>query len=89
MGAWVTCEATCNAILTGAAVDGSTTLPMRAVRRTLNGPMRMRMRIKLPARARAGIADDRVIPVRLRLKAAIGTHVVVVRRTIRVGITHP
>jgi hypothetical protein len=88
VGAWVTCEATCNALLTGAAVDGSKSLPMRAVRRKLNGPMRMRMRIKLPAKARAAIADDRIIPVRLRLRATMGTHVVTVRRTIRVGHTH-
>ena len=46
------------------------------------------MRIRLPAKARAAIADGRAVAVRLRLKATMGTYVVVARRTIRVGRTH-
>jgi hypothetical protein len=88
VGAWVTCETRCTTLLSGSAVDRSTTLPMRAVRRTLGGPVRVRMRIRLPAKARAAVADDRAVAVRLRLKATMGTYVVVVRRTIRVGPTH-
>jgi hypothetical protein len=88
VGAWVTCEKRCATLLSGSAVDGSKTLPMRAVRRSLSGPVRVRMRIRLPAQARAAIADDRAVAVRLRLKATMATYTVVVRRTIRVGPTH-
>jgi hypothetical protein len=88
VGTWVTCETRCVTLLSGSAVDGSKTLPMRAVRRTLSGPVRVRMRIRLPAKARAAIADHRAVAVRLRLKATMGTYTVFARRTIRVGPTH-
>jgi hypothetical protein len=85
---WVTCETRCATLLSGSAVDGSTTLPMRAVRRNLSGPVRVQMRIRLPAKVRAAIPDGRAVEVRLRLKAAMGGYVVVARRTVRVGRTH-
>jgi hypothetical protein len=88
VAAWVTCDTRCAILLSGSAVDGSKTLPMRAVRRTLSGPVRVPMRIRLPAKARAAIANGRPVAVRLRLKATMGTYVVVARRTIRVGATH-
>lgn len=88
IGAWVTCETRCATLLSGAAVDGSKTLPMRAVRRNLSGPVRVKMSIRLPAKTRAAIADGRPVAARLRLKATMGTYVVVARRTVRVGPTH-
>jgi hypothetical protein len=88
VGAWVTCETRCGALLTGSATDGSKKLTLRAVRRNLSGPVRVRMSMRLPAKARAAIADGRAVAVRLRLKATMGTYVVVARRTVRVGGTH-
>jgi hypothetical protein len=83
--AWIACQAACKAVLSGTAVDGSTTLPLRTVRRTLSTPGRVRLRVALPERARAALADHRALAVRLRLKATMGTRVVVARRTVRVA----
>jgi hypothetical protein len=88
VGAWVTCETRCGALLTGSATDGSKKLTMRAVRANLSGPVRVRMRITLPKHARAAMADGRAVAVNLRLKATMGTYVAVARRTISVGRTH-
>jgi hypothetical protein len=80
---WVGCSISCTAVLSGTAVDGDQTLALRTVRRTLSG--RVRLRIMLPKRAREALSEQRVLAVRLRLKATMGTRVVIARRTIRVA----
>jgi hypothetical protein len=86
IAASVACSARCAAVLSGTAVDGDTKLPLRAVRRTVTG--RVRIRIALPERARDALTANRALAVRLRLKATIGTRVVIARRTIRVERAH-
>jgi hypothetical protein len=81
----VACNVRCAAVVSGSALDGTTKIPLRAVRRAVLG--RARLRIALPARAREALSQHRTLAVRLRLKATMGTTVVVARRTISVGST--
>lgn len=85
VGAWMACEAGCRAVLSGTAADGPTSYKLRAVRRTLPKPARVRVRIALPSRARAALSAGRAITVRLRLTATIGQRVIVARRTVRIA----
>jgi hypothetical protein len=84
VAASIACSARCQVVLSGSALDGSESLALKTVRRTLATTAPVRLRIALPTRARTALADHRALAVRLRLKATIGTRVLVVRRTIRV-----
>ena len=84
VAAAIACTATCQVVLSGSALDGQKSLPLRTVRRTLATTATVRLRVALPARAREALAEHRALAVRLRLKATMGTRVVIVRRTIRV-----
>jgi hypothetical protein len=84
VAASIACSARCQVVLSGSALDGSKSLALKTVRRTLATTAPVRLRIALPTRARTALADNRALAVRLRLKATIGTKVLVVRRTIRV-----
>jgi hypothetical protein len=84
VAASIACSARCQVVLSGSALDGSKSLALKTVRRTLATTAPVRLRIALPTRARTALADHRALAVRLRLKATIGTKVLVVRRTIRV-----
>jgi hypothetical protein len=84
VAAAIACTATCQVVLSGSALDGQKSLPLRTVRRALATTATVRLRVALPARAREALAEHRGLAVRLRLKATMGTRVVIVRRTIRV-----
>jgi hypothetical protein len=84
VAASIACSAGCQVVLGGSALDGSKSLALKTVRRALATTAPVRLRIALPTRARDALAEHRALAVRLRLKATIGTRVLVVRRTIRV-----
>jgi hypothetical protein len=88
VAATIVCEARCQATLSGSALDGEKSLPMKTVRRNIITPAKVRMRINLPKRAKAALKEGRPLAVRLRLKATMGTRVLVVRRTVRVQASH-
>jgi spore coat-associated protein N len=88
VAATVVCQARCQAVLSASALDGEKSLAMRTVRRTILSPAKVRLRIMLPERAKAALKDDRALAVRLRLKATMGTRVLVMRRTVRVAASH-
>lgn len=88
VAATIACQARCQVVLSGSALDGEKSLALRTVRRTLASTAPLRLRIALPERARDALAANRALAVRLRLKATIGTRVVIARRTIRVERTH-
>jgi hypothetical protein len=85
VSASVACAARCRIALDGIATVGSTRLKLHTTRRTLPRPARVQVRIALPARARRALAGGRPVTVRLRLRATVGTHTVVVRRTVHVA----
>jgi spore coat-associated protein N len=85
VAATVVCQARCQAVLSGSALDGATSLALKTVRRTILSPTKVRLRIALPERAKDALKDGRPLAVRLRLKATMGTRVLVLRRTVRVA----
>jgi hypothetical protein len=83
--AWMSCQVRCRAVLTGTAVDGPISYRLTAVRRTLSKSVRTRVSVALSPPARAALSAGHRITVRLRLKATMGTRVVVARRTVHVA----
>jgi spore coat-associated protein N len=88
VAATIVCQARCQATLSGSALDGEKSLAMKTVRRNIITPAKVRMRINLPKRAKDALKEGRALAVRLRLKATMGTRVLVVRRTVRVEASH-
>ena len=81
----ITCQVGCRIVLSGTAADGSRKLALKSARRVLAAGAPTRIRVTLPQRARAALADGRTLTVRLRLEATMGTTAVTSRRTIRVA----
>ena len=84
LAATVTCQTACRITLSGTVTVAGQRLKLPVVKSRLRKAGRAPVRVKLPAKARLAIAARRPVAVRLTMKATIGTHVVTVRRTVRV-----
>jgi hypothetical protein len=84
ISASVVCSSGCRVALSGTAAVGGTRVKLGTTRRTLRNPARVEVRIVLPAETRRALAGRHPVVVRLVLRATVGTHVVVVHRTVRI-----
>jgi hypothetical protein len=84
VAATITCQAACRVTLSGTTTVAHKKLPAKASRRTLRKAGRVRMKVRLPAQARAALAAGDPLTVRLTMKAAVGSRVVTVNRTVRI-----
>jgi hypothetical protein len=84
VAATITCQAACRVTLSGTITVAHEKLETKASRRTLRKAGRVRMKVRLPAQARAALAAGDPLTVRLTMKAAVGSRVVTVNRTVRI-----
>jgi hypothetical protein len=85
ISASVSCSSGCRLELGGSATVERARVVLHTAVRTLAGPARVQMNVVLPARARRALARRHRVVVHLRLRATVGTRVVVVRRTVRIA----
>lgn len=84
VAATVTCQGACRVTLSGTTTVAHKTLKAKPSRRTLREAGRVRMKVRLPAQARAALAAGTPLTVRLTMKATVGSRVITVRRTVRI-----
>jgi spore coat-associated protein N len=84
VAATVTCQAACRVTLSGTATVAGKRLELHAATSTLRKAGRVRMRVRLPAKARLALAARQPVTVSLAMKATLGARVITVRRTVRV-----
>lgn len=84
VAATVTCQAACRVTLSATTTVGGEKLKLKSARRSLRKAGRARMKVRLPARARAALAAGKPLTVRLTMKATVGSRVVTVKRTVRI-----
>ena len=84
VAATATCQAACRVTLSGSTTVAHEKLELKASRKVLRKAGRVRMKLRLPAKARLALAAGRPVTVRLTVQAKVGTRVVTVRRTVRV-----
>lgn len=82
--ATVICVDKCRIAVSGAATVGSVKVKLKPVTRTVNKGKRVAVTLTLPPPARLAVAAGRPVTVRLSVQARVGTHVVTVRRTVRI-----
>jgi hypothetical protein len=84
VAATVTCQAACHVTLSGTTTVARKQLTLSSTRRTLRKAGSLRMKLRLPARARLALAAKHPVTVRLAMKATVGARVVTVKRTVRI-----
>lgn len=84
VAATVTCQAACRVTLSATTTVGGAKLALKSSRRTLRNAGRVRMKLRLPAKARLALAAKRPVTVRLAMKATVGSRVATAKRTVRI-----
>lgn len=84
VAATVTCQGACRVTLSGTTTVAHKTIKAKSSRRTLREAGRVRMKVRLPAQARAALAAGTPLTVRLTMKATVGSRVITVRRIVRI-----
>jgi hypothetical protein len=84
VAATVTCQAACRVTLSATTTVGGEKLALKASRRTLHKAGRVRMKLRLPAKARLALASKRPVTVRLAMKATVGSRLATAKRTVRI-----